>query len=402
VRGPTALGPFPPPADSAATMPSARPADDAAEAAAALGNLHIAVGGYDATVVGMHMTTDPADGLLSLEARFAYAPHASSVRALALHGPTLASASSDETVRLYDVSAGTELAALTHHSGSVNCLAMCTDPESRRALVLAGSDDATISVTRDGDWRLLKKLTGHTAPVTAVAVHPTARVALTLASDRSLFMWNLLRGKVAFSAKTKPGPATSVCWSPDGERYMLAAGNLAAVYTADGQLDGTFEHDGAVLSAAFLGDRRVVTGGEDKTVRVWDTRGMAGRCVATTAVHEMRVRAVGVATGAVVSADTGGGVKVWDEARGELRIETEVGGGGMRLTCMAVGGEVAPQVPRAAGDDGGGALVKARQGKGRRAEADRRRPGSTLEVADGPKVGTASTRKRRKRKEGGK
>lgn len=358
---------------------------------AALADLNIAVGGYDATVVGMHMSTDPSDNLLSLEARFAYAAHASSVRALAFHGPILASASSDETVRLYDVAAGTELAALTHHSGSVNCLDFVQDAISHRGVLLAGSEDCSISVTRDGDWRLLKKLAGHTAPVADVAIHPSGKVALSLASDRSLFMWNLVRGKVAFSAKTKGGAARAVTWSPSGERYMVTSGCVAAVYSAEGMIVANFEHEKEVLSAEFLDEVRVVTGGEDKTVRVWDSRGMKGKCVAEPAKHEMRVRGVAVGKGCVVSADTGGGVKVWDEARGELRIETQIGGGGMRLTCLAVGAEVAEEARS----------TEIRKAKGKRSQKEEMKAEAEAERAEfeAKKAGTASSRKRRKRKE---
>jgi protein MAK11 len=285
-----------------------------------------------------------------------------------------------------------------HHAGSVNALAFAPDPVSGASFLFSAADDMSVCVTRTSDWRLVKKLAGHTAPVTDIAIHPSSKVALTLASDRSLFMWNLVKGKVAFSAKTKPGSASSVVWSPSGEHYVLTSLNTAALYNAEGQLVACFAHDTTVHSAAFLDDRRVVTGGEDKIVRVWDAR--SGDVVAEPATHDMRVRAVSTAPGVVASADTGGGFKIWDEKRGGApRIETCIGGGGMRLTCMTIGLETAE--------------VKAREGKNARRRA--RAEEAAAKDAEGgdaedsqetprkskpgaPKAGTASSRKRSKRK----
>lgn len=359
---------------------------EAATANAAIPDLNIALGGYDATVVGLQLSTDE-DDLLALEARFAYSPHAASVRAVATHGSILASASADETVRVYDIGRGVETAVLTNHSGSVNDLALFRDPVSHAPLLISASADMTLGVTQVSSCVLLKQLTGHTAPVTSVAVHPTARVALSLASDRSLFMWNLLRGKVAFSAKTKPGPASSVSWSPSGERYLLTSGTAAALYSAEGVLESMFEHKSTVLSAAFLDDQRVVTGGEDRVVQIWDARG--NEPIATPAKHSMRVRAVAAALGVVVSADTAGGVKIWDEKRGGApRLETELGGGGMRVTCMAVGAQKIPKV-----SDG---TAPRRRSEGRKEKRAQEEEKAQQSVA---KQGTASSRKRRKRKE---
>lgn len=345
--------------------------------------LNIVLGAYDATVVGLQLSQD-SDELLALEARFAYAPHAASVRAVAAHGQLLASASADETVRIYDMGRGVETSVFTSHSGSVNALAMFRDPLAKTPMLVSASSDMTLGVTQVSTGILLKQLTGHTAPVTDVAVHPTARVALSLAADRSLFMWNLLRGKVAFSAKTKPGPASSVAWSPSGERYLLNSDNITALYSAEGTLESIFEHKGAVLSAAFLDDQRVVTGGEEKVVQIWDVRGRD--VVASPAKHDMRVRAVATAPGVVISADTAGGVKIWDEKRGgSPRLETEIGGGGMRVTCMAAG------LQRV--------TTSSETRKRRKAGRVGRAAEEAKQVEGDPKTGTASSRKRQKRKE---
>lgn len=357
--------------------------------------IHIGVGCYDASVVGLHLSTE-SDGLLSFEARFAYAAHASAVRALAIHGTTLASGSSDETVRVYDLSRQVEIATLIQHSGSVNALQFARDPVSGGMLLFSAADDATLCVTRAGDWRLLKKLVGHTSPVVDFAVHPSARVALSIARDRSLFMWNLMRGKVAFSAKTKPGPASSIQWSPSGKQYLLTSGNCAALYDGEGQHVSTMTHTGQVLSAAFLDETRVATGGEDKVARVWDAR--AGTVAATPATHDTRVRAVAALPGVVVSADTAGGLKIWDETRGGApRLETSIGGGGMRLTRMSMAADTEDEY-----------VVKKRQ-RTRNTAADAENGNDeravvaahdlpNAEAESKPKQGTASTRKRQKRK----
>jgi protein MAK11 len=383
--------------------------------------LNLSVGCYDATVVGLHLGVEE-DGLLAMEARFAYAAHAGAVRALALSGGTLASGSSDETVRVYDVRRRHEVAVLVHHAGSVNALEFARDPVSGADFLFSASDDASICVTRASDWRLVKKLAGHTSPVVDFAVHPSSRVALSIARDRSLFMWNLIKGKVAFSAKTKPGPASAVQWSPSGSSYMLTAENRVALYDPEGQLLANIMHEAPVLSAAYLDEQRIVTGGEDKTVRIWDLR--SGNVCATPAVHDVRVRAVAAVSGLVASADSSGGLKIWDEARGGgPRLETSIGGGGMRLTRMAFASARGPEgqvrsrdrarkhIEReeleARDSENDSESIPEAEAGAKRATRLRKSSGKTRvtnkETIVGDKiidkVGTASSRKRRKRKD---
>lgn len=89
-------------------------------------------------------------------------------------------------------------------------------------------------------------VTGHRAGVIDVAVHPSAKVALSIAKDSTLFMWNLARGKISFSGKTKGSAPAAVEWSPDGSAYLLCANTNVKVSSVDGHTSNTFVHDKAV------------------------------------------------------------------------------------------------------------------------------------------------------------
>jgi WD40 repeat protein len=54
--------------------------------------------------------------------------------------------------------------------------------------------DGGIAIWRaGGEWEHLKMMKGHRGAVNALAVHPSGRLALSVAHDRQLRMWDLLR-----------------------------------------------------------------------------------------------------------------------------------------------------------------------------------------------------------------
>lgn len=266
--------------------------------------------------------------------------------------------------------------------------------DAGRELLLSASDDKTICVWRTADWRCLKRLVAHQAGVLDVAPHVSGRLALSVARDRSLFMWNMVKGKVAFSVKTKECAACVVRWSPSGRYYLLAAGNVVTMSEVQGKERRMFAHEKEVLCAEFLEEGRIVTGGEDKTVRIWDERTQGESVVAME--HRSRVRNVAVVDTLLFSADSEGELKIWDvRAGGRPRLETSIGGGSMRLTCMAA----APVEKREVD------VEESLKGNDREQEEEEeveeiRSDKMKKREADVEKVldGTASQRKRKKRK----
>jgi hypothetical protein len=84
--------------------------------------------------------------------------------------------------------------------GSITSLVFPT-----RSHLLSASEDATLSLFRTRDWSLLRSFKGHTGRINSVAVHPTGKVALSVGVDRTLRMWDLMKGKAAGSTKIHKG-----------------------------------------------------------------------------------------------------------------------------------------------------------------------------------------------------
>lgn len=295
--------------------------------------LHLCIGTYDGAVAGLSVTTDDSSAL-TLTTHFATDTHISAIRSAAVRGKFAATGGEDEVVRLYDVDARVEIGNLFQHQGTVTSLNFVDD--HGRQLLFSSSADSSICIWRVAEWRLLKRLVAHQSAVNDVAVHPSATVALSVASDRSLFMWNLARGKVCFSAKTKGNPASAVLWSPSGDHYTLVAGKSVTVNSVDGKDVHTFVHQADARCVAFIDNNRLATGADDRTVRVWDVRSKTANHE-TIYQHSARVNNLHYQSGLLLSSDSGGGLVIWDpKMPSSPRIETNVSVNA-RITCMAAG-----------------------------------------------------------------
>lgn len=62
-----------------------------------------------------------------------------------------------------------------------------------------------LCIFRARDWVLLRSMKGHKGRVNSVAVHPSGKVGLSVGKDRTLRMWDLMRGKGSASTKLGKG-----------------------------------------------------------------------------------------------------------------------------------------------------------------------------------------------------
>lgn len=77
--------------------------------------------------------------------------------------------------------------------------------------LLTCSEDGTICLFRSRDWVLLRIFKGHKGRVNAVAVHPSGKLALSVGRDKTIRMWDFMRGKPAGSTKIYKGELPVLC-----------------------------------------------------------------------------------------------------------------------------------------------------------------------------------------------
>lgn len=108
--------------------------------------------------------------------------------------------------------------------GTVTCVEFY-----HQSYLFSGSDDGTVCVWNTRTWKCEKTLKAHTGGVTALSVHPTGKLALTVGKDKALKTWNLIKGRTAYVTNIK-AVADMVKWAPEGTFYAVGINNLVNIY----------------------------------------------------------------------------------------------------------------------------------------------------------------------------
>ncbi|KUM93648.1 hypothetical protein AQI88_24840 [Streptomyces cellostaticus] len=197
--------------------------------------------------------------------------HADAVNSVAFSSDshTLATGSSDGTVRVWDTATGTTRTRLTGLSGEVNSVAFSPDGNT---IATGSSYSAWLWDAATGKPRT--PLTGHTNTVFSVAFSPDGHTVATASADGTARLWDANTGKPRTQLTGHTDTVFSVAFSPDGHTVATAsADGTARLWDANTgkpriQLTG---HTAQVVSVAFSPDgRTLATGGGDGAMQLWD------------------------------------------------------------------------------------------------------------------------------------
>ena len=261
--------------------------------------------------------------------------HSGSVNAVAVtpNGRRAVSASTDNTVKVWDLASGRELRTLTGHSGPVYAVAVTPDGQ----LAVSASGDYTLKVWDLVSGREERTLTGHSAGVYGVSVTPNGQRVVSASWDNTLKVWDLASGRGLCTLIGHVAGVTAVAATPDGQRAVSASidRTLKVWELVSGRNLFTLTgHSSYVAGAAVTPDGRcAVSASHDNTLKVWDLASGQGL---RTLGHANWVNAVALTPDGqrAVSASGDKTLKVWELASGrELRTLT---GHASSVTAVAV------------------------------------------------------------------
>ncbi len=134
-------------------------------------------------------------------------------------GQTVASASADKTLKMWDAATGDELRTLSGHTAAVWGVAYSPDGK----LIASAAWDKTLKLWDATSGQVLRTLTGHTSRVYAVAFSPDGQVLASASADGTVRLWETATGVPLAVLVAKGGTMWSVAFSPDGRLIASAS-----------------------------------------------------------------------------------------------------------------------------------------------------------------------------------
>jgi len=198
--------------------------------------------------------------------------HTKEVWAVAFHPNNryLFSASWDATARMWDFKTGNEVKRFTH-TKDVNGLALTRDATT----MVTGSDDEKVYLWNVATGDQVRRYTGHSNYVYAVALSPDGRYVASGGVDKTVRVFDLNGGQLVKTFDGHNESVTNVAFTSDS-RFVLSSGDshihkwdLTSGKEAPRIFDG--QHSGRIPAMALSPDgRRLATGGDDRTIKLWD------------------------------------------------------------------------------------------------------------------------------------
>jgi len=230
----------------------------------------------------------------------------------------LATASADDTSRVYDTGTFALVSTFSRHTGSIDAVAFSPDDLPSEQFVVTGSTDKTARIWDANDGFQRSELLGSPGAVTQVAYagHDTV---ITVSADGTARIWNPHDQPLRTVVGRHDKPAVAVAFALGGTRIVSAsADGTAVIWPLGGGTRVVLHHGDAVNGVSASSDgREVLTWSQDGTAALWSAA--TGRKL-DSFPHGAPVKAAALSADGSLVATVGadGTAKVWSTKGGAL------------------------------------------------------------------------------------
>ena len=190
-------------------------------------------------------------------------------------GQTLASASPDTTVRLWDSETGEHKTTLRVHSGFgyIGFHSVAFSPDGQTVAAGGDYEDPSIWLWDLHNEENIRTFTGHENRISSIAFSPDGRTLASASWDATVRLWNPNNGRLERTLTGHTLWVESVTFSPDGQTLASTSRETIRLWnphTGEKKKTLTGNTDW-IKQIAFSPDgEKLATGSLDRKVRIWD------------------------------------------------------------------------------------------------------------------------------------
>ena len=216
------------------------------------------------------------------------------------HGDLLATAGDDHVVRLWGINDGMLVKELRGHQDWVTAVSFCGDGSQ----LITGSRDRRVCIWDVGTGKMTGQLGTHERAISKIIVSDKADRVAIAAFRAPIKVYDLATRRLQGTLSCPCNDMRAVAFSQD-LRFLAAGGRTGQIrvwdFAAGSKID-IKAHPRRVWSVVFTSDNRLISAGEDASIKTWDVHsgeqlhrlmGSSGKVLAMQIVGDDELAAAG-------------------------------------------------------------------------------------------------------------